>query len=51
MTVERFPVEAGHIMIFARAIGDENPAQGVDLAKRFEGRARPPGGKVPPAPS
>jgi N-terminal half of MaoC dehydratase len=26
MTVERFPVEAGHIMLFARAIGDPNPA-------------------------
>ncbi len=26
MTVDRFPVEAGHIMLFARAIGDTNPA-------------------------
>jgi hypothetical protein len=26
MAVERFPVEGGHIMMFARAIGDENPA-------------------------
>ena len=26
MAVERFPVEAGHIMLFARAIGDPNPA-------------------------
>ena len=26
MAVERFPVEAGHIMLFARAIGDANPA-------------------------
>ena len=26
MTVERFPVEAGHIMLFALAIGDANPA-------------------------
>ena len=25
MAVERFPVEAGHIMMFARAIGDPNP--------------------------
>lgn len=25
MAVERFPVEAGHIMLFARSIGDENP--------------------------
>ncbi len=26
MAIERFPVEAGHIMLFARAIGDANPA-------------------------
>jgi hypothetical protein len=26
MTVERFPVEGGHIMMFARAIGDADPA-------------------------
>ncbi|MGW1718325.1 FAS1-like dehydratase domain-containing protein [Streptomyces sp. NPDC002156] len=26
MTGQSFPVEAGHIMMFARAIGDENPA-------------------------
>jgi len=26
MTVERFPVEGGHIMMFARAIGDLDPA-------------------------
>jgi acyl dehydratase len=25
MTAERFPVEAGHVMAFARAIGDFNP--------------------------
>jgi acyl dehydratase len=25
MAVERFPVEAGHIMMFARSIGDPNP--------------------------
>ena len=25
MAIERFPVEASHIMMFARAIGDENP--------------------------
>jgi acyl dehydratase len=25
MAVERFPIEAGHIMFFARAIGDPNP--------------------------
>jgi hypothetical protein len=26
MAVDRFPMEASHIMMFARAIGDENPA-------------------------
>jgi hypothetical protein len=25
LTAERFPIEAGHIMMFARAIGDPNP--------------------------
>ena len=25
MTIERFPVEAGHIMLFARAVADPNP--------------------------
>ena len=25
MAAERFPVERGHVMMFARAIGDENP--------------------------
>jgi acyl dehydratase len=25
MSVERFPVEAGHVLTFARAIGDDNP--------------------------
>ena len=25
MAVERFPVEAGHIMMFARSVGDANP--------------------------
>jgi hypothetical protein len=26
LTIERFPVEATHIMMFARAVGDPNPA-------------------------
>jgi hypothetical protein len=26
MAIQRFPVEAGHILMFARAIGDTNPA-------------------------
>ena len=25
MAVERFPIEAGHIMLFARSVGDKNP--------------------------
>lgn len=25
MSVDRFPIEAGHIMMFARAVGDDNP--------------------------
>ena len=25
MTVERFPIEAGHVLLFARSIGDPNP--------------------------
>ena len=26
MAVERFPVETGHVLCFARAVGDDNPA-------------------------
>jgi hypothetical protein len=26
LAIQRFPIEAGHIMLFARAIGDANPA-------------------------
>ena len=37
MTVSRFPVEAGHIMMFARAIGDFNPVyHDVDFAHESE---------------
>lgn len=25
MAIEKFPIEAGHIMMFARAVGDDNP--------------------------
>src|SRR5881394_2254920 len=25
MAIERFPIEAGHVLMFARAIGDPNP--------------------------
>ena len=28
MSAERFPVEAGHVLAFARAIGDDNPVYG-----------------------
>jgi len=28
MTIERFPVEATHILMFSRAVGDPNPAYG-----------------------
>lgn len=45
MAVERFPVEATHIMMFARAIGDENPVY-VDPqspeAAEFGGVIAPP---------
>ena len=37
MTVERFPVERGHVMMFARAIGDYNPAYFAE-----EGAIAPP---------
>jgi acyl dehydratase len=37
MTALRFPIEAGHIMMFARAIGDFNPVyQDEDLALNSE---------------
>jgi acyl dehydratase len=37
MTASRFPIEAGHIMMFARAIGDFNPVyQDADAARKSE---------------
>ncbi|MBF0276669.1 MAG: MaoC family dehydratase N-terminal domain-containing protein [SAR324 cluster bacterium] len=37
MAVERFPIEAGHIMMFARSIGDENPIyHNENYAKKTE---------------
>ncbi|MFQ5381262.1 MAG: MaoC family dehydratase N-terminal domain-containing protein [Dehalococcoidia bacterium] len=37
MAVERFPVEEGHIMMFARAVGDKNPIYyDPDYAKTTE---------------
>ena len=34
MPAKRFPVEAGHILMFARAIGDENPVYTDEEAAR-----------------
>lgn len=45
MTASRFPIEAGHIMMFARAVGDFNPVyHDVDLARdsEFGGVIAPP---------
>jgi acyl dehydratase len=45
MTIERFPVEATHIMMFARAIGDPNPAYAdpdSPEAQAFGGVVAPP---------
>ncbi len=39
MAVKRFPIEAGHVMTFARAIGDNNPAY-FDGAATNEGDDR-----------
>jgi hypothetical protein len=37
MSVDRFPVEAGHIMMFARSVGDSNPIYSdEDYAKSTE---------------
>ena len=44
MAIEKFPVEAGHIMMFARAIGDANPIYyDESFAKTTE-----PGGIIAP---
>lgn len=44
MSIEKFPIEAGHIMMFARAIGDANPIYSdEDYAKQTE-----PGGIIAP---
>jgi N-terminal half of MaoC dehydratase len=45
MAVEHFPIEASHILMFARAIGDENPAYtdaSSDAAKALGGVIAPP---------
>ena len=45
MTIERFPVEAGHVLQFARAIGDPDPvyATAEEVGAPAEGPA--PGAK------
>jgi acyl dehydratase len=45
MSVERFPVEAGHVLTFARAIGDDNPVYrdpGSAAASEAGGLIAPP---------
>lgn len=45
MAAKRFPVEAGHIMLFARSVGDENPVYMDDAAAKaagFDGVLAPP---------
>jgi acyl dehydratase len=44
MTVERFPIEASHVLMFARAIGDDNPVYS-DEQKARQGEA---GGIIAP---
>ena len=37
MAVDKFPIEAGHIMMFARSIGDPNPIYyDADYAEKGE---------------
>ena len=37
MTIKRFPIEAGHIMMFARSVGDDNQIYyDADYAKKTE---------------
>jgi hypothetical protein len=42
MTDVRFPVEAGHILQFARAIGDVNPAYHGAMTGSLDGTVAPP---------
>lgn len=44
MTVKNFPIEAGHIMMFARAIGDPNPIYGNEA----HAQTTEPGTLIPP---
>ena len=42
MAIERFPIEAGHVLMFARAIGDPNPIYAdADVAAAAEVGAIP----------
>ncbi len=44
MAIKKFPIEAGHIMMFARAVGDANPIyHDEDAARKTE-----PGGIIAP---
>jgi hypothetical protein len=45
MAIDRFPVEAGHIMLFARAIADPNPVYYSEEAAKAAGL---PGVPAPP---
>ena len=42
MAVERFPVEAGHILMFARSIGDPNPVYDRSRRPEVGGLIAPP---------
>lgn len=44
MAVERFPVEASHIMMFARSVGDSNPI----YADEAHAKGTEPGGIIAP---
>jgi hypothetical protein len=33
MTVQRFPIEAGHVLLFRRALGHEDAERGADTSK------------------
>ena len=35
MTVERFPIEAGHVLTFRRAVGHEDAERGADVSSNL----------------
>ncbi len=45
MAIEKFPIEAGHIMMFARAVGDANP---IYSDEAYAKKAQPGGIIAPP---